>query len=118
MDAMVCLRALTQGTVVAGIFASWACAVEMDLADAADIVFGYVPPPGRDGVPLFDLDLHWGDGVQMRLPISCGPGDVAGTRSGRQKGPHLAPYQALRETADMPAGQSICYISLPLSCTE
>lgn len=58
--AMVCLRALTQGTIVAWIFACRTCAIKMDLADAADVVFGNVPPPGRDGVPLFDLDLHLG----------------------------------------------------------
>ena len=79
--------ALTQGTIVAGIFACWTCAIKMDLADPADIVFGNVPPPGRDGVPLFDLDLHWGSRRAMRLLVSCGPGDVAGTGKlpGRRK---------------------------------
>lgn len=33
----------------------------MDLADAADVVLWEIPAPGRDRVPLRDLDLH--DGV-------------------------------------------------------
>ena len=53
-------RALTEGAVIAGVFACWTCAVKVYLADTADIVFGDIPPPGRDGVPLLDRDLHLG----------------------------------------------------------
>ena len=48
----------TQAALVSGISACWAGSVEMDLADAADIVFGDIPSPGRHGVPLLDRDLH------------------------------------------------------------
>lgn len=53
----------TQSTVVAGVFAGGAGAVELDATDAADVVFGHVPAPGGDGVPGFDGDFHgcvWG----------------------------------------------------------
>lgn len=49
---------LTQAAFVARIFASRTCAIKVDLADAADIVFREIPSPSRDGVPLFDFDLH------------------------------------------------------------
>jgi hypothetical protein len=53
-------QALTQGAIIARVFACWTCAVEVHLADTADVVFGDIPSPGRDGVPLFDPDLHLG----------------------------------------------------------
>lgn len=52
------LYALTQWAVVAGVFACGTCPIKVDLTDATNIVFGNVPSPGRDRVPLFDLDLH------------------------------------------------------------
>lgn len=49
---------LTKTAVVAWVFASRACAVKVNLADAADVVFGDIPLPCRDGVPLLDGDFH------------------------------------------------------------
>lgn len=51
-------RPLTEAAVVAGVFASRASAVKMHLADTADVVLWEIPAPGRDRVPLRDLDLH------------------------------------------------------------
>jgi hypothetical protein len=59
IDTNAC-SALTERAVIAGVFACRACAVKVDLADTADIVFWDIPPPGRDGVPLLDCDLHPG----------------------------------------------------------
>lgn len=51
---------LTQSTIVPGILASRTGAVELDPTDAAHLVFGHVPSPRRDGVPLLDSDFHGG----------------------------------------------------------
>ena len=51
---------LTKGTIIAGVFTCRACPVKVDLADTADIVFGNIPPPGRDSIPLLDRDFHVG----------------------------------------------------------
>lgn len=61
---------LTQAALVARIFASRACAIKVDLADAADIVFREIPSPSRDGVPLFDLDLHF-ESLCLSLLVRC-----------------------------------------------
>jgi hypothetical protein len=49
---------LTKTAVVAGILAGRTRPVKVHLADAANIVLWYVPPPRRDRVPLGDADLH------------------------------------------------------------
>ena len=49
---------LTEATVVSRILACWTCAIKLDLADTADVVFRQIPPPCRNGVPLFDGDFH------------------------------------------------------------
>lgn len=51
---------LTQCTVITREFARRTRAIELNTTDAADVVLGHVPPPGRDGVPLLDSDLHYG----------------------------------------------------------
>jgi hypothetical protein len=49
---------LTEAAVIAWVFARRTRAIKVDLADAAHIVFGYVPSPGSDGIPLRYLDFH------------------------------------------------------------
>lgn len=66
------LYAPTKRAIVAGVFAGWACPIKVDLADATNIVFGNVPAPGRDGVPLLDLDFHFGVGVAARAGSRVG----------------------------------------------
>jgi hypothetical protein len=51
---------LTQTAVIPGVFAGGTGAVEMNLANTADIVVWYIPPPGSYRVPFGDLDLHCG----------------------------------------------------------
>lgn len=51
-------QALTQAAIVARVFARRTRAVEVDLADATDVVLWDIPSPGRDRVPLLDSDLH------------------------------------------------------------
>lgn len=48
----------TQRTVVAWKSARRAGAVEVNLADAADIIVRNIPSPGGHRCPLLDLDLH------------------------------------------------------------
>lgn len=60
---------LTDAAVVAGISAGRTRPIEVDLANATDVVFGNVPPPGRDGVPLLDLDLHLDGQGQKRSAV-------------------------------------------------
>lgn len=48
----------TETAVIAGVFAARTSAIKVDLADTADIVLGDIPPPGCDGVPSGNLDLH------------------------------------------------------------
>lgn len=57
---------LTQAAVVAGILAGWTCPVKVDLTDAADVVLGNVPSPGRDRVPLLNFHFHDGEPVGWR----------------------------------------------------
>ncbi len=59
------MAGLTKTAVVAWVFASRTRPVEVHLADAANIVFGDVPPPRRDRVPLCDSDLHVGLAVEQ-----------------------------------------------------
>lgn len=61
---------LTKAAVIARVFACWACAVKVDLADAADVVLGDIPPPRRDGVPAGNLDLH-DAGVSCKMDSGC-----------------------------------------------
>lgn len=49
---------LTQAAIIARVFASWTRSVEVDLADTTDVVLGYIPSPGCDGVPFLDCDFH------------------------------------------------------------
>jgi hypothetical protein len=51
-------RQLTKATVVTGIFTGGTGSIEMNLADTTDIVFGKIPSPSRNSIPLRDLDLH------------------------------------------------------------
>lgn len=51
-------RPLTQAARITGIFASRTRPVEVDLADATDVVLRNVPSPGSDRVPLLDGDFH------------------------------------------------------------
>jgi hypothetical protein len=48
----------TEAAVVAGVFTSWTGAVEVDLTDAADVVFRDIPAPSGNRVPFCDPDLH------------------------------------------------------------
>jgi hypothetical protein len=50
--------ALTQDAIISGVFACWTCTIEVDLADAADVVVGNIPSPCSYGIPFPDLDLH------------------------------------------------------------
>jgi hypothetical protein len=50
--------ALTQGTIISGVFACWTCTIEVDLADAADVVVGDIPLPNSYRIPCYELDLH------------------------------------------------------------
>ena len=61
----------TEAAFISGKPAGWACAVEVDLADAADVVLGYVPSPGRHGVPLLDPDLHGETTLGTDKKASC-----------------------------------------------
>lgn len=49
---------LTKATVVAGILARRTRPVKVHLTDTADVVFGDIPLPCGDGIPLFDGDFH------------------------------------------------------------
>ena len=49
---------LTDATIIAWIFACWACAVKVDLTDTTNIIVGDVPTPSRDTVPSLYFDLH------------------------------------------------------------
>ena len=60
-------RMLTEAAVVAGILARRTGPVEVDLADTADIVFGEIPSPRRDGVPLLDLDFHGALNIRVHV---------------------------------------------------
>lgn len=51
-------KQLTQGAIVARVFAGGTCAVELDAAYAADIILGHVPSPRGHRVPFFDGDFH------------------------------------------------------------
>jgi hypothetical protein len=48
----------TQAAIISWILARWTCAIEVYLADSADVVVGDIPSPCRYRVPLPDLDLH------------------------------------------------------------
>ncbi|MCJ1375422.1 hypothetical protein MMC20_006657 [Loxospora ochrophaea] len=49
---------LTQGAIVAGIFACGTCPIELDAANAADIILRHIPSPRGHGVPLPYSHLH------------------------------------------------------------
>ena len=49
----------TQATIIAWVFASRTCAIEMYLTDTADVVVGDVPSPCCDCVPLEDFGFHF-----------------------------------------------------------
>jgi hypothetical protein len=52
------LGLLTKGTFFPWISTLRTSAVVRIPTDSADVVFGHIPVPGRDGVPLFDNDAH------------------------------------------------------------
>jgi hypothetical protein len=57
------VRLLTQRAFFSWISTLRASAVVGISTDSTDVVFGHVPVPGRDGIPLFDKDTHDRDEV-------------------------------------------------------
>ena len=49
----------TQTAVIAREFTRRTSAVEVNLADAADVVLGDIPAPSGDRIPIGDLNFHF-----------------------------------------------------------
>src|SRR6478609_8663747 len=59
---------LTDATIIAWIFACWACAVKVNLTDTTNIIVGDVPTPSRNTVPSLYFDLH---DVSFLMTMHC-----------------------------------------------
>jgi hypothetical protein len=49
---------LTKRTVIAGEFAGWTSAIELNTADTTDFILRDIPVPSSDGIPFLNGDLH------------------------------------------------------------
>lgn len=69
----------TDAAIISGVSACWACAVELDLTDTTDVVFGKIPTPCGHRFPPRNLDLH----IEWVLAALCrAQGLMCGSRLG------------------------------------